>query len=134
MVAQKPRWINIFEPLHALYARASRKWRRTLCLYKMKTKEDFFAVVDEHMAPLQLLYQQFADRNPVMEIILPAGRIGAYPYSEYSKTLSVRSQKMLREEYRDAKENGQMVVFVKDENEKVLKSATIPIKENQQET
>ncbi len=93
----------------------------------MRTKDDCLAEIDKHMAPLQLLYRQFADRKPVMEIIFPAGQTAAYPYSEYCKTLSARSRQMLREEYRDANENGEMVVFVRDENEKVLKSVSVPI-------
>ncbi len=93
----------------------------------MRTKAEFFEVVDEHMAHLQMFYQKFADKKPIMQISLPSRRIYAYPYSEFLKILSPRSQKMLQAEYRAAKKENQMVVFVRDEETKVLKSASFPI-------
>lgn len=100
----------------------------------MKTNDEFFQAVGENMGPLQMLYHKFADNRPVMEIVLPAGRISAYPCSEFLSTLSPRSQRMLRQEYRAANKENKMVVFVRDEQEQVLKSATFPIEEIEQAT
>lgn len=93
----------------------------------MRTTAEFFEVVDEHMTHLQMFYQRFVDKKPIMQISLPSRLIYAYPYSEFLKTLSPRSQKMLQAEYRAAKKKKQMVVFVRDEETKVLKSASFPI-------
>lgn len=93
----------------------------------MRTKAEFFEVVDEHMAHLQTFYQRFADKMPIMQISLPSRCIYAYPYSEFLKTLSPRSQKMIQAEYLAAKKENKMVVFVRDEETKVLKSASFPI-------
>lgn len=81
------------------------------------------------MGPLQMLYHKFSDKKPVMQITLPDRRIYAYPYPEFLKTLSTRSQKLLRQEYRAASKNNKMVVFVRDEDEEVLKSSSFPIEE-----
>lgn len=95
----------------------------------MKTTDDFFDIIDEHMGHIQLFYKKFADKRPVMEVSLPSGKIYAYPYTEYLKTLSERSQKMLEKEYKEAIKNNKMVVFVRDNEEKVLKSHSFTIEE-----
>jgi len=93
----------------------------------MTTSNEFFSVVSEHMGSIQILYHTFADKKPVMVVTLPDRRIYAYPYSDYLKSLSARSQKMLREEYREANKKNEMVVFVSDEDAMALKSASFPI-------
>lgn len=93
----------------------------------MRTTAEFFDVVDEHMAHLQMFYQKFAGKNPIMQISLPSRLIYAYPYSQFLKTLSHRSQKMLQAEYRAAMKENKMVVFVRDDETKVLKSSSFPI-------
>ena len=95
----------------------------------MKTTDDFFDIIDEYMVHIQLFYKKFADKKPVMEVSLPSGKIYAYPYTEYLKTLSERSQKMLENEYKEAIKNNKMVVFVKDNEEKVLRSHSFTIEE-----
>ena len=78
---------------------------------------------------IQWFYHKFADKKPVMELSLPSMKICAYPYTEYLKTLSERSQKMLEKEYSEAIKNNKLVVFVRDNKEKVLKSWSFPIEE-----
>ncbi|MEW6664067.1 MAG: hypothetical protein AB1512_02445 [Thermodesulfobacteriota bacterium] len=95
----------------------------------MRTNAEFFEVVGKHMGAIQMLYHKFADKKPVMVITLPDSRIYAYPYSGYLKTLSARSQKMLWKEYRAANKKNEMVVFVRDEETRVLKSGSFPIEE-----
>lgn len=64
-----------------------------------------------------------------MELSLPSHKIYAYPYFEYLKTLSERSQKMLKKEYAEAIKNNKMVVFVRDNEEKMLMSSSFPIED-----
>jgi hypothetical protein len=95
----------------------------------MKTTEDFYKVIDENMEHIQFFYREFEDKKPVMELSLPSHRIYAYPYSEYLKTLSERSKKMLKKEYGEAIKNNKMVIFVRDNVESVLKSYAFPIED-----
>ncbi len=95
----------------------------------MKTTEDFYDIIDAYMGHIQLFYKKFKDKNPVMELSLPSHKIYAYPYTEYLKMLSERSQKMLKKEYKEAIRNNKMVVFVRDNEEKVLKSSSFPIED-----
>ena len=95
----------------------------------MKTTKDFYNIIDDYIGHIQLLYEKFKDKKPVMELSLPSQKIYAYPYSEYLKTLSERSQKMLKKEYDEAIKNNKMVVFVRDNEERMLKSSSFPIEE-----
>ncbi len=76
-----------------------------------------------------MFYRKYEDKNPVMELSLPSHKIYAYPYSEYLKALSKKDQKILKKEYNEAIRNNKMVVFVRDEEEKVLKSSLFPIED-----
>ena len=95
----------------------------------MKTNKDFCAILDQYMGHIQIFYKRYADKKPIMELSLPSRKIYAYPYAEYMKTLSTRSQEMLKKEYRAAIKHNNMVVFVRDNEERVLKSCSIPIEE-----
>lgn len=95
----------------------------------MRTNDEFFAILDQYMAHLQIFYKRHAAKKPIMELSLPSRKIYAYPSAEYIKTLSSRSQKLLKKEYRAAIRRNRMVVFVRDDEERVLKSISIPIEE-----
>jgi hypothetical protein len=70
-------------------------------------------------------YQLFADKKPVMLLELPSEKIYAYPYLEFKKTLSKRSEKMLEKEYAEALANKQFVVFVKDNDRRKMISFSV---------
>jgi hypothetical protein len=93
----------------------------------MRTASDFRDIVATYMGHIQLMYRRFADKKPVMELSLPSRKIYAYPYSEYLKTLSKRSQEFLKKEYRAAIAENRMIVFVRDNEARTLKSASYPI-------
>ena len=93
----------------------------------MRTKQEFLDVVHHYMEHIQYFYDKFADKRPVMELALPSKKIYAYPYTEYLKDLSPRSQGMLKRDYQAAIKKNRMVVFVRDNDECVLKSGTFPI-------
>jgi len=96
----------------------------------MGDHDEFFAVLDESMDALQMVYREFQDKKPVMEIRLPEQRLYACPYKEYLKTLTPRDQRMLRQLYRAALKKNCMVVFVKDDERRTLNSTAVPISES----
>jgi len=93
----------------------------------MRTADDFRDTVAFYRAEIQFLYDQFADKNPVMELSLPSRKIYAYPCSEYLKMLSKRDQEFLKKEYPAAIAKNRMIVFVRDNETRTLKSASFPI-------
>ncbi|MDP2603371.1 MAG: hypothetical protein Q8S00_12375 [Deltaproteobacteria bacterium] len=93
----------------------------------MKADKRFQEVLDAFTGQVQLVYHRFADKKPVIELELPAQRIAAYAHSEYLKTLSPRSRAMLKRDYAQAKAKCQIVLFVRDNDARTLRSCRIPI-------
>lgn len=95
----------------------------------MKTNEDFFRVLNQYMGHIQIFYKRYAEKKPIMELSLPSLKIYAYPYEGYLKSLSKKSREILENEYHTAIKHNKMVVFVRDNKARVLKSCSVPIEE-----
>jgi hypothetical protein len=76
----------------------------------------------EHWSVIRLMYDHFAEKKPVMLLDIQEQRVYAYPYAEFKKELSPRSQRSLRKQYENANRDGQVVVFVRDNEERRLVS------------
>jgi hypothetical protein len=59
-------------------------------------------VVFQHQSLISMLYQQYADKKPVMLFDIQEQRIYAMPYAKYRAELSERSQAILKEQYKRA--------------------------------
>ncbi len=75
------------------------------------------------------LYNRFAAKRPVMLYDIQEQKIYAYPYKKYLKTLTPRSQELLKQQYEQAKEKNQIVVFVRDNLGKKFVSFNIDMSE-----
>ena len=53
----------------------------------------------EHRPHIITLYRQLADKKPVILLDLQEQRIYAYPYADFSKDLSEKSQRSLKDQY-----------------------------------
>ena len=91
----------------------------------MTDKEHLLAAADERADEILMWYKRFADKKPVMLLELPRLLIYAYPYLEFKKTLSERSQKMLEKEYEEALAHKQFVVFVRDNDREKMISFSV---------
>lgn len=78
----------------------------------------------KHLEGIIMLYRQFEDKNPVMLLDIQEHRVYAYPYNELKRTLSKRSQELLKTQYEDAIANDNFVIFVRDNENKELRSYT----------
>lgn len=67
----------------------------------------------EQWPSIRLLYDRFRDKKPVMLFDIQEQRIYAYPYTEFRKELSKRSQRSLKEQYERAGRENKVVVFVR---------------------
>lgn len=67
-------------------------------------------------------YKQVEDKKPVMLLDIQEERIYAYPYAEFSNELSEKSQRSLKEQYEQAIQDNQIVVFVRDNEQRRLVS------------
>jgi hypothetical protein len=79
-----------------------------------------------HQDTIYRAYSDFADKQPIILLHLKDTKVYAYPVSDFKATLSPRSQKSLDREYSLAVKNGDIVVFVRDDDNRQLVSVSIP--------
>jgi hypothetical protein len=80
-----------------------------------------------HLSLIVKLYERYADKKPVMLFDIQEQRIYAMPYAEYRADLSKRSQASLKKQYERAIADGEMVVFVRDNEKEKLVSYSLPL-------
>ena len=90
-------------------------------------RDPYLDVVDRHRSLIVMLYEQYADKKPVMLFDIQEQRIYALPYAEYRAELSKRSQASLKKQYERAIANGEIVIFVRDNHEEKLVSYSLPL-------
>jgi hypothetical protein len=78
-----------------------------------------------HWHYILMMYRRFEDKRPVMLFDIQEQRIYAYPYAEFCKDLSERSQQALKEQYEEAVRDNQIVVFVRDNERRRLVSFSL---------
>ena len=87
----------------------------------------YLDVVYQHLSLIVKLYERYADKKPVMLFDIQEQRIYAMPYAEYRADLSKRSQASLKKQYERAIADGEMVVFVRDNEREKLVSYSLPL-------
>ena len=65
----------------------------------MAASDYLLDAAQEHRPHIITLYRQLADKKPVMLLDLQEQRIYAYPFADFSKELSERSQRSLKDQY-----------------------------------
>jgi hypothetical protein len=81
---------------------------------------------NEHWPHILMMYRLVKDKKPVMLLDIQEQRIYAYPYADFSRELSERSQQSLKEQYEKAVREDQIVVFVRDNEQRRLVSFSMP--------
>ena len=84
--------------------------------------DQYFEVVQQLWDDILFAYKKHEDNKPVMLVDIQEEKIYAYPYAEFKKDLSKRSQIKLEEQYNEAVSGYRMVVFVRDNDNKKLVS------------
>ena len=79
----------------------------------------------EHWPSIRMMYERFADKLPVMLFDIEELRVYAYPYAEFTKELSDRSQQSLERQYNEAIRENRIVVFVRDNERRRLVSFSV---------
>ena len=91
---------------------------------RARPNDDLVKAAESFLPQILMFYKRFEDKRPVMLLELPSLRIYAYPYREFKKDLSKRSQAMLEDEYERAAAEGKIVVFVRDDETRRFVSMT----------
>jgi hypothetical protein len=87
----------------------------------------YLDVVYQHWPFIVQLYELYADKKPVMLFDIQEQKIYAMPYAEYRADLSKRSQASLKKQYEEANANGEIIVFVRDNDAEKLVSYSMPL-------
>ena len=92
---------------------------------KATSKPDtYLPVLHEHWDALTGMYVAFEELEPMMEFDVASGQIRAYSAREYLAGLSNRTREKTRKQYKKAVAEGAIMVFVRDEPKKMLRSYT----------
>jgi len=75
------------------------------------------------------MYAMFEERAPMMEFDVTSGQIRAYPAKDYLERLTDRTREQTKKQYEEAVAKGDLMVFVRDETERILRSYIFPLKE-----
>jgi hypothetical protein len=74
-------------------------------------------------------YNQFAEQQPIMLVDVQKAEIHAYPFEEFVIVLDASSRRQVEAQYRRAIANRQMVLFVRDADNKVFQSYTLALED-----
>lgn len=80
-----------------------------------------FDALSEYLEHVVAAYKQCEDKRPIMLYDIQEKQIYAYQYEGFKSEMSAASQLLLTEQYERAVASGQMVVFVRDnDNERLV--------------
>ena len=85
-------------------------------------RDEYLDVIHEQWENILTLYKRFEDKNPIMLFDIQEQRLYAYPFNEYKKELSEKSQQRLKIQFEEAAINDDFIVFIRDNEKKQLRS------------
>jgi hypothetical protein len=91
--------------------------------------DPYFELIRHHWPQVAELYNQYAERQPVMLIDVQEGDIHAFPYDEFLALLDAASQQALVDQYQRAVDKRQMVLFVRDVEHKIFQSYSLALED-----
>ena len=74
-------------------------------------------------------YNQYAAQQPIMLMDVQNAEIHAYPFEEFVLVLEAASRRQVEAQYRRALAKRQMVLFVRDADNKVFQSYTLALED-----
>ena len=92
-------------------------------------RDPYWTAVTQQWAFIVRLYGQYADKKPIMLFDIQEQRVYAFPFKEFRAELSKRSQASLTRQYGRALADGNVVVFVRDNEQEKLVSYSLSLKD-----
>jgi hypothetical protein len=89
--------------------------------------DPYLGLIEEQWENISALYNEHADKYPVMLLDVKELEIHAFPYDEFRALLDAPSQEALADQYQRAVANRQMVLFVRDVERKVFQSYSLAL-------
>lgn len=92
---------------------------------EIEINKKYFKIVNKIKNDVYHFYQISNQKDLIFVYEMPKGQILSYIYKEYLESLNPKSQKLLKIQYKEANENGQLVLFIRDEETQIFKSYII---------
>ncbi len=90
-----------------------------------ETDKRYLDAVDEIGDKVYEFYNISGREDLVMVYEMAQKRIYSYIYKEYLSQMNSRSQEILKKQYKEATEKGKIVLFIRDDEKRKLKSYVI---------
>ncbi|MBI4736444.1 MAG: hypothetical protein HY766_10390 [candidate division NC10 bacterium] len=88
--------------------------------------DPYLTKVHEHWDAITGMHLAFEDRGPIIEFDVVSGQILAYPAKDYLEGLTDRTREQTKKQYRKALADGALMVFVRDDSKRLLRSYVFP--------
>ncbi len=85
---------------------------------------DYTDQIKEFWPTIMLAWNKHSSQRPIIECDLDCGKVIAYPANEYIMNLSDRDREPAQKNFDQTLDNGGMVVFIRDNKNRVLQSYT----------
>ncbi len=86
------------------------------------SREELLSIALEQYDAILMMYELYEEKRPIMLFDVQKKRIYAFPYLDFRAELNERSQRVLTEQYQRALIEDQIVVFVKDNVKRTMRS------------
>jgi hypothetical protein len=91
-----------------------------------ETTDPYLDVLHEQRDNIFMVYNQYAEKRPVILYDIQEAKIYAYPYEDFKAELSEKSKISLAEQYDEALKANSIVVFIRDNEKRKLFSYSFP--------
>jgi hypothetical protein len=88
--------------------------------------DPYLKKICKHWDAITGMYLTYEDHEPMIELDVVSGQIRAYPAKDYLEDLTDRTRDLAKKQYQKAIAEGALMVFVKDEAKRVLRSYVFP--------
>jgi len=94
---------------------------------------DYTHEINEYWPTIMQAWNEHADKHPIIECDLANMTVAAYPEKEYIDALSERTRESARKEFDRIIAKGGIMVFIRDDENRKLKSFSFPSSAIEQE-
>lgn len=84
--------------------------------------DPYWDTIQERWDAIIGMYNAFRDKDQIIEFDITDQKIYSYPAGDYIKTLSERTRDQTAHQFAEAKKRNQFILFVKDTQNKRLRS------------
>jgi hypothetical protein len=91
--------------------------------------KDYSSEIAKYWSTIMKAWQEYGDRNPIIECDLKEHKVYAYPATDYIKSLSERTRAKALRQYKKLTISGGMMLFIKDPKRQILQSYVFDAKQ-----